>query len=443
MELKELRTLMESAEPRLIHINDNNNVLDETFLESCFTPLDEAFFGKNPIQPIQKAMDSIYDLVAKNPKTNVTKTPENKMLEAAIQKVFNFKSVSIEWSNSSIGGTSVLGPATAYTFYPNKFKTITDQIRYGNYLKKDGYQDVGKLKIYITMDVALFTECGLTSEEGTAILLHEIGHNMDLSLMTVLGCWVSILFGFFDILMSIPKGKLRKTIFNKTVAELGSIFGRGVVQKITNLNAYIMDTLPPLTVVGSGLYKININLKRFFVKFFSPVSTITIPVIFLLMPFSYIISIFSRSRERFADTFAASYGYGEEFISGNEKMSQYPVFDPEKDPKKGNAYTNVFGGLALFYRELLVMMGPHQTNQTRLIKIIDKLESDLSTITNPELKKDVQEEINQCKKLYDDIVNLPDDERIPFLTAFRQMMDKWYNGKSYLVLDIDQDFSYA
>lgn len=438
MELKDLRNLMESAEPRTLTINNNNDTLDEVFLESCLIPLDEAFFGKNPIQPIQKAMDKIYDLVMESPNIVITNTSENKALENAIQKVFNFKSVSIEWSNSKIAPGYMT--INAYTFTPSNITKISDSVKYGTFLNgKEGFKDSGKSKIYITLDTALFTEMGITSQEGVAMLLHEIGHNFDLSIMTVLDAWLNVFTMLYEIIISIPKGTALKTILTKSSNELIALFGRGIQQKVFNLNAYIVDAIPPLAKVGAGLQKFSINLQRFFSKLLAPTAVIGIPLLFLIMPFSYVFTGTKRAGERYADTFAATYGYSEELISALEKVNKYTIVDPKKD----NTYVNVFGGLALTYREILCMTDYHQSNQTRLVKVMDKLEKDLKGVKDPNLKKDIQDELKRCRDLYNSIVNMPDDQRIPFLTTFRQMMDKWYNGKPYLLIDADGDYVYA
>lgn len=438
MELKDLRNLMESAEPRTLTINNNNDTLDEVFLESCLIPLDEAFFGKNPIRPIQKAMDAICELVMKNPNMMVTKTPENKALEIAIQKVFNFKAVSIEWSNTRI--VPGYSEVNAFTISPPNISKISSSLKYGSFLnKKDGFNNNEETKVYITMDAAFFTEYGITSQEAVAMLLHEIGHNFDLSIMTILNAWFFVLSMLYEIVIALPSGVKPIGALAKGSAELITLFGRGILQKVFNLNAYIMDAIPPLAKVGAGLQKISINLQRFFAKLMAPATVIEIPFLFLVMPLSYLANPVSRGKERYADTFAATYGYSEELITALEKVNKYDVVDPKKD----NSYVNVFGGLALLYREVLCMTGAHQSNQTRLIKVMDKLEKDLKEIKDPELKKDVQAEIKRCKDLYDSIVNMSDDQRIPFLSAFRQMVDRWYNGKSYLLIDLDGDAVYA
>lgn len=438
MELKDLRNLIESAEPRSLTIY-TNDTLDEVFLESCLIPLDEAFFGKNPIQPIQKAMDKIYDLAMKNPNMVITKTSENKNLEIAIQKVFNFKSVSIEWSNSKVA-PGYMG-VNAYTFTPSDITKLSNSANYGTFLnKKEGFKDSGNSKIYITLDTALFTEMGITSQEGVAVLLHEIGHNFDLSPRSVLNAWLNVFTMLYGIIVSVPTGGIALIpVLIKGSSELITLFGRGVQQKVLNLNAYIMDAIPPLTKVGTGLQKISINLQRFFSKLLAPTAVIGIPLLFLIMPFSYLATGTQRSGERYADTFASTYGYSEELISALEKINKYEIVDLKKD----NSYVNVFGGLALLYREVLCMTDYHQSNQTRLIKVMNKLEKDLKEVKDPELKNDIQAEIKRCKDLYNSIVNMPDDQRIPFLTTFRQMMDRWYNGKSYILIDMDNDSVYT
>lgn len=438
MELKDLRNLMESAEPRSLTIS-TNDTLDEVFLESCLIPLDEAFFGKNPVRPIQKAMDAICELVLKNPNAMITKTPENKALEIAIQKVFNFKAVSIEWSNSKVA-PGYMG-VNAYTFAPSNITKISDSYKYGTFLNgKEGFKDGGESKIYITMDAAFFSEVGITSQEAVAMLLHEIGHNFDLSPMAVLDAWLNVFTMLYEIVLIIPSGGIALThVLAKSSNELIALFGRGVQQKVLNLNTYIMDAIPPLAKVGTGLQKISINLQRFFSKLLAPTAVIGIPLLFLIMPFSYLATGTRRSGERYADTFASTYGYSEELISALEKVNKYEIVDLKKD----NTYVNVFGGLALTYREILCMTDYHQSNQTRLIKVMDKLEKDLKGVKDPNLKKDIQDELKRCKDLYNSIVNMPDDQRIPFLSAFRQMVDRWYNGKSYLLIDLDGDTVYA
>lgn len=390
------------------------------------TALQEAFVGKEPVSKIQKAMDKIVAYLESTPMGKMNDTPLDRELEKAIKDVFGFGYVDVFWSDapSLIGGPYTIPNATIFHISDSKSFAYGKNAR-GFYDKDHELHCV----IHINRDVVV--NAHLTSAELTAVLLHEIGHNFDYSpykmLLAMIGV-LQLLYGNIAVLSNWAVSEL---------APLSSLYPR-----LRNLDAMIADILPPFRYITRFLYAIGSGLTKFTLAALSPINFVTsIPIALINSPFTYISNIFTRKGERFADSFATMYGYGPEIASGLDKIIGESM--GMNDVTYNVPVLKTLYDLSMLNQEIVTLaLGGHESNQRRMINMMNMLKKDLEDPNiSPSMKKEIRREIDRSQKTYEQMLNLNGEQRDTLTHAFRRVVDGWFSGKPYLFVDsIGDDF---
>lgn len=395
--------------------------------------LDEAYFGVNAVDPILNVMADISLAVKANPNIKLNNDKLNTKLQDAVQKVFGFKKVKIFWANNpSIG----MGP---YTITSSVIlHSGSGALAYGS--NSTGFYDENaELDLYVNMDNQLFVACDLTPKEATAILLHEIGHNFDYSAYNIINSW-SVVIQIISTLArggNIASNKLR--LQQLLVQTLGVEYGKNIIGAAMNIPEYISNLIPPVGVVIRGFRKISFNITKFINNLFSPISIlITIPVAAIMTPLMWLGNFFTRKKEVFADSFAASYGYASELATALDKLDK--TLTGANNYQEGT-FMAALADLTLVNRDIICLaQGGHTTTQRRLIKMIDKLEKDIASGKyDPSLKKELQRQLENSKETYNTIIGLDGDKKNKFTSYVRQLFDSWYAGKPYMAINSFND----
>ena len=402
--------------------------------------LDEAFFGREPVYTIQRAMDRLYQYYMANNYPQLNYTKYSKDLEDAIQKVFGFGKVDIVWTqvDKRVGA----GPCTI----PNikLFHLKNASFRKPKKTQNGFYDTTHELHAVIILTATLFDVGGVTPEEMTALLLHELGHNFDYTPYAI----IDELYGLVDTLIFdvVPiiekskydlhkKGELIGTVIGMILGTAFKEKGTGIFLRALGAKAdMITDLIPsmrPFVIQMSGLLgmvKKAINVVK------TPIIFITkIPNDLMFYPTRYVSNTFSRKTEQYADSFAAAYGYGNELINGLEKMTTYNQNIEEK--MYNLPVLQIFEDLYIFKQEILsVAYGEHTSHQQRLIKIRAKLEQDLNDKTIPsKLKVQIKKDLDRINRTNDKMLGYDADSRVTITTIFRRVMDDLYGKKDYIV----------
>ena len=91
-------------------------------------------------------------------------------------------------------------------------------------------------------------------------------------------------------------------------------------------------------------------------------------------PFAYIRNLYMRKGEVYADSFAASYGYSAELVSGLEKLNVYMYQDKNAE----NTFLAPFYDLMMLEADIInTLSGGHGSTQQRSLRMVDKLDKDL------------------------------------------------------------------
>lgn len=384
------------------------------------TALQEAFVGKEPVSKIQKAMDKIVAYLESTPMGKMNDTPLDRELEKAIKDVFGFGYVDVFWSDAPtlIGGPYTIPNATIFHISDSK-SFAYGKNAHGFYDKDHELHCV----IHINRDVVV--NAHLTSAELTAILLHEIGHNFDYSpykmLLAMIGI-LQLLYGNMTVLSNMAVSEF---------APLSSLYTR-----LRNLDAMIADILPPFRYITRFLYAIGSGMTKFTLAALSPINLVTsIPIALINSPFTYISNIFTRKGERFADSFATMYGYGPEIASGLDKIIGESM--GMNDVTYNVPVLKTLYDLSLLNQEIVTFaLGGHESNQRRMINMMNMLKKDLEDPNiSPAMKKEIRREIDRSQKVYNQMLNMNGEQKDTLTHAFRRVVDSWFSGKPYLFVN--------
>lgn len=383
--------------------------------------LNETFVGKEPVYKIQKAMDKIRDYMLSNPRGVLNGTDYEKDLEKAIQNVFGFKEVDVFWSSSQF---QMRGPYTIVSCTIFNPSAVTSSVAYGKN-QRGIYDKDHMLTACIHMPANIFSY-GVTSEEAVAILLHELGHNFDITPNRMASDLIKIInyastSNYFMLLFQAASGK-------RAV--------RSIMTRIYEIDTVISDRISIYRNASYYMQKIGKYIIDTADIMFSPLLLITrIPIMFITMPLNYIANYFGRKSERYADSVATMYGYGAELTTGLEKIVA--------DTAGGNtvlAKAPVTKTLYDLYRaegELMdIALGKHESTQKRLIKSIAMLKQDLNDQDlSPAFKRQIKNEIARLEETYRSVITMPDEQKPGLQTLVRRLMDVMYDGKPYVYFE--------
>lgn len=314
----------------------------------------------------------------KNTKGNkvVSDFPENKNIEDILTKFFKVKRIKIHWQNETVNACTI--PTSHPLVNLNILK---------NYKKTNEFMSEN-LSIYIIMDTNLISRADLDEKELMAILLHEIGHNFDYTPFYFLQA--------FPLLMIPYVGDIIKGVFN-TKIEIERFIQRKIpfLYSILTFPKKILSYRPPFLIVP--------------IK--SPIQ---------------ILSTLTYGRERFADNFAASYGYGEHISSALRKI----------DIAVEGPFNILDSPITDFFRLIstvsISFIDPHPTTKTRITNMLKKLNKDLN---EPDLPKELKDDLKSNIKYFEEYLEKYDEimqsnvNRI-FTYSFEKIADEMFDGKT-------------
>lgn len=323
---------------------------------------------------------------------------EMKFFIDKVCKQFGFKSFSYTVVNSSaVNSFTYIGKSNS-----RNYKTIE--------ITKEGYRFKDNTNIHSIVAVYpdLVFSPHYTSEENFAIFLHEIGHNFQTAAnRTILS--LSAATDILSMLTDIMRGNIIRPI-------IGSVLTSEEARSCVNALMYNFLTNEKLgkiySVIGVMTYSfsyIKNLIKKIFIISTKPVNLI-MNALRNLLPFMIDVVTGQAAKgyygERFADGFAASYGFGSELQTALAKMSGHgiasmPILDDiiGSIPLVGHLYSIAcLPGYILWG-----IIDVHPTNEDRMYSVLKDLKQDLNdpNIT-PEMKKQLTKEIADYEKAMND-----------------------------------------
>lgn len=374
--------------------------------EDIFT---EEYIGQIPeLKAVSILFDKMLEEAKADPnKMNPNKWPENNKIRAIFKKFFGLKAFHLYWVPSDV--------RNAFTFTDSAL--LAGEKRDGVMTRRSGkgfydteHQAVFLIFVYVG---CLRPEVKFTGRELTAIILHELGHNLDFSPYFRLGIFNRLWLKLVDKSAVEANNDFKDEMLDyfKDVSE--DIYehqkrrDRDRKRDERNMEAYMNSPWFVNAIYGAvaGVYNA--------VFFFSGAAFLTQSLI-----------TGRRKGEQFADSFATAYGYGPDLMTGLLKLGDY-----SKYIKKNGVLDNFFRDYADAANEIAIMlMDEHSSNQSRCKDCLTKLRKDLKRGDYPpDMREDLMAELRTLEEIYHKIV-YEDTKGKPFTAAWRKFINTFFGG---------------
>lgn len=296
-------------------------------------------------------------------------------------------------------------------------------------------RDGANIKAGVFVGVDLIWTLQLTPREVMAVILHELGHDMDASIFTLLASvprfidgnnnfvdpkTFAIASGLVAVLKSSPLGAwLAKA--NKEYDEMienspgaGATLGYiatliKTIKDLVTTSKWLKDPVKAMTWfknIDPRLYMLNVMQPN---------------------------NLFGYGSEKFADSFATSYGYGLEIASFNRKVQLRSDSIPFTTFAQVPGINLITDFILASKRFVNMMLDPHPHDATRMYRQLAKLKKDLKDPSlPPSIRKDLERDIEGMQKYIDDVILNPrhDDNKKHFFTFLMNwMIIKIFNGR--------------
>lgn len=378
--------------------------------------LDEFFHGKNKI--LEEVEDKLFGSLIKAVSHNrnpYSCRKEIKESEEILAKFFNLESIKFH-----IGAD--YSQTNAFTISWQKTPSAGEKVNYDLVENSSGikFKDPTHKVVDVYIYPSLLTgEC--TKEELMAVLLHEIGHNFFVN-KKYLACnsFEMIITNIIDILFAyatkqIDFKKFLSLLKELLISLLTNFAMKLIPAPVRRIYSKIIQILvDPLSydVIGD---KLHINLTPFYkligfmrqiirtgvnivVDFVSPLTALLKLILAkLLMHAIHSIgtgglATLHYQAEKYADAFAAKFGYGKELISALDKFS-----DAQNILDITTHFSNLRG--IILNACGLYFIDEHPTHQTRAIKLLELYKHDFKKYSKQLDPKTSRELLNQMKEL--------------------------------------------
>jgi hypothetical protein len=335
-----------------------------------------------------------------NSRSGLEDSPEKKQMEELIKKEFGFRSVEINIIPFMIPGASTIPQSILLRHACDDMPTSLTAHGEKWYDRDHNYA------FYLTLNSEMFN-ARFTGGEVTAFILHEVGHNFDVSTMSYVGDFIYWATCFAD-------GAILSPFIGHTIAKYISKF----VSLIANLTPVAL-----LNGIGISLLKILTQIAGPF----GSLSYIGMMLADKAPTPREVIRIFTGfSGERFADSFVTAYGYGPELISAVDKCNT-----TLQTRNKGFLIDTWTWSGTIAPTILNMLIDPMPEAQTRARLVLDDMKK-LSENPDlpPKIKTAVKSEYARCKKGYDLFLQVEADQRDSIAQRFsRQVKEAVLAGK--------------
>lgn len=378
---------------------------------------EEAYYGKLPeFIELEELLGKIQAKARKEgiKLCNPNNYPENKKMQDLFSKIFGFKKMIFYWLPSA-----ALNAYTVTIYSMMLFGESKDFIEKRN---DRGFYDNSNesvCTVYI-YDGMLSERTDLTPRELLAIILHEIGHNFDYSKYHIIDFISDCLnnagmlpFSYFKDASVSDLNDVKNSYYDETKKKCDAIYNSASKRR-KNDKAY-----------EKALNKYyNRGGFRLFCNFLTK-SIATGIRLTTCLPLQQMMKINGHKSELFSDSFATAYGYGSDIVSGLAKMSKCPV-----DLKRTGKGITIMRDLSNCMDEIYYGISEeHGSLQERAKESILKLENDLRTGDYPpELKPELEREINKLKARYYELLTMDPEERNALTIRWRNLNEKLFGG---------------
>jgi len=387
--------------------------------------LDDVINAKN-IKEQEKYANQTFTGLWEKSKGTITNSKEIKKVSEILKKKFGFADMYIM--------VVPYAQLNAFTTPPSFLvRDITTGMPSLFSSKKDYYDYDHKYYCFVTLFTELF-DGTFSSAELMAIILHEIGHNFDTSVLAYVGDCIAEPFILY---MSGSGDGLKNWLLRSVIAN--SLVSR-LMNYIKSPVNYILDAYPIVAFCGSYAAQLDMLSRKYLdvihnVKSLLRIRDIIGNIKFMLaytnplaLAASGIKNLGDVQKEVFSDSFATYHGYGPALISGFNKMEIKMEVATSK-----SEFLNTFVWAGSAARTILNLISgeAHPETQTRARLVLDDMKrlSENKTLP-PKVKAIVKKDYELTKKAYDNFVKVdPKTKRSVAARFNKELKEKYLFGK--------------
>ena len=381
----------------ILQINENASLWGGVnYGYNLFDLIMERYEGKDKrFLKCEEYIQEMIDVVKEKGPTAIHKDCEqNVKLMKTLIDIFNLRKLDIYWNYEGIYKARTTVPS--YMVYG---------IVNGYSYKKDKKIPL-KIKVFMQVD---FLKGQFTPAEILSLILHEIGHNFYISGLTIATeiCRIILTFGFsilYDLSHSSKETSISDlmNISSKYFPKLSKRIEQ-VMTLYNNINAFRCAVIGPFEII----YEIITGKRDLFLKDKQ----------------IYPLTLFLYHDEKYANQISTKYGYGPDIVSATKKINASEGLLVNKLTKSSPIF-EVINDFYLLQMNVLYTLKFEEHPSINVIhtNVSDKLKKDLkSGDYPPEVKKELEEEINKLDKMYDDLFIINQSEQAPHIR--KKLMD--------------------
>lgn len=364
--------------------------------------LQEVYFGRKPIEPMAKLLSKIRENIKNKPyNVNINSSSDVIKFNRSIESFFGFNSFALYIGpDNSINAYAL--PVDCYLSPEEKKKILNSLITNPTGFK---YKDaMGQVSLIINVNQGYIDADYINDDEIMATILHEIGH------------------GFFEAVLD-----------NECVFSMS----RKISNALLSINGMAFDKVRNAKqvtekVIEQEFSKLADTFRAFKTKIKNPLLRMKNRFVKESMENNMKKNRIAYTNEKFADTFAAMYGYGEACHSGDIKAMQN-IYDNANVPKYGflNKFLKVY---SLYIDDLIAyalnIQDEHPAELARVKTTAEYLKREIAKEgLDPKMKQELIAELDKVNKLIDDFINYPKDEdSMQILRAYYTKLYEKFGG---------------
>ena len=275
-----------------------------------------------------------------------------------------------------------------------------------------------------------------TGGEILALLLHEIGHQFDISATSYFNTFFLLPFNiYYDVKLGIMTKYLPKPFQIALDVLQGYLIPMKthVIPKLFKTSAANQRQMDPRGFAWNSLIQTLLNKYLMFDEIYERAKNltkiVTKPISYLMDRFPTILplkianALTFFNAERFSDSFATVYGYGPELISALRKLDG-PLLQGNFVIENAMFVIDSVSGI------LNMILDPHPETQTRCRMIVDDMKK-LSENPNysPKMRKALKAKYEESKAAYDKYIGIDDKEKKWLASTYAKMLKEKIGGK--------------
>lgn len=348
--------------------------------------LHEVYFGKEAVEPILKQLTIVRDKLAMKPVTTTTNIDSDILkLNRIVEAVFGFSSFAF-YIQPDHSPNAYAIPVDTYFTDADKMKIRASLVANPTGFKYNANTMGANISLIMAMNIGALENPEFTDEELLAVMLHEIGHGFFEAVTDADGEYAvakklvnSLSYAVSCAKNNVKNGKqVTMDMIDKELSHLSGYLGN------LKHNIIRLTSKAKKKVFGESM-SMNMNKKRL-----------------------------AYTNEKFADTFAAMFGYGEECHSFDIKVMQY-VYDTALGVKTYPKIAETIKMYKIYIKDLVAYVfnsqDEHPAELARIKTSVDYIKRELSKEgIDPKIKAQLLDQLNKLNKLIDDYKNFPKDK---------------------------------